>query len=158
LSAQPPEENVSFRPVAEVAVILASLREIDLSWIADEIENVIRRGKFHPAPRSEGTVRRGETIPITPYDEYEQLRITIRTLRNYFVEVPDLWIGTKILRELLGDSQVTVSIMPPDSDEPVLSPASRPDLARFDLNQLLRQAWPDGPDAYDRDTGSIERP
>lgn len=154
MSSPPPDEHITFGPTDEVNFFLKALRASELGWIADEVELTIRAGKTAPKEIMEVGIRgrrRTTESATSPYDADEQLCILIRTLRNYFVEPPKLWAEVQLqLPRSANTPNLTLSVVPPESEQPVsLFPESlTPDQST--LSGLLREAWPYGPDSYDR--------
>lgn len=155
MSSPPPDEQISFGPTDEVNFFLNTLRNSQLGWIADEIELTIRGGKTASKEIIESGSRGGRRTTesaTVPYDPKEQLCILVRTIRNYFVEPPRLLEAIHLLLpKLAGSPTLTLSVVPPESDQPL--PLFPVDLARDQLimNSLLREAWPFGNQAYHLD-------
>jgi hypothetical protein len=155
LSSPPPDEHISFSPTDEVKFFLEALRASQLGWIADEVELTVRAGKTAPKEIIEVSTRgrrRTTESGTSPYNAEEQLCILIRTIRNYFVEPPKLWAEVQSqLPRLAKSPNLTLSIVPSESEQPV--PLFPENLAgdQSTLNALLREAWPYGVDSYDRD-------
>lgn len=139
----------SFEPTEDVVVLLTSLRQAELAWIAEEIENTIRNG--HSVIRkSQGTQSKSNGHNIVPFDADEQLRITLRAIQRYMVEIHKIWYWTQDdLRETLENPQLQISIAYLGSQEPihVFDQSIEMHLARLD--ELLRRAWPNGAESYD---------
>ncbi len=137
----------NFQPTEDVIFILSSLRLAELSWIAEEIETGIRNG--HLVAR----VHRGEDQDehiLVPFDADEQLRIALRTIQRYTIEMHKAWLWTKEkLRETLEDPNLQIAITYLGSDEslPLFHHDFESHLAHLD--ELLRRAWPNGTETYD---------
>src|SRR5581483_12299779 len=87
------QHNLSFLPVQQVTVILDTLRKIELSWIADEIETAIQRGRLITKEYAEAKGRKPKQGYTTiPFQEDEQLDIALKTIRTYFVVLNDAWV------------------------------------------------------------------
>ena len=147
------EERFAFEPTEEVAEFLVVLRESNLVWIAEEIEVNILEGKAASKRVIEpgSPARKGKfELATIPYTEAEQLCILLRTIRNYLVEPPKLWSNIQAeLPRLIKQVDLRIMIMPPESHAQ-LELFSQYD-EQSNLNELLREAWPYGPDAYDSD-------
>lgn len=136
----------TFRPNDEVSPILQTLREAELGWIAEEIELSIRRGKLKEITYSEqGTRRTRKTgYKTVPYDDHEQLELTLKTLKNYFIVLYDISaIVEEELPELLGDSRLNIQINDPDTDEPLQTFMTGYTEQRLRLEILIREALSD---------------
>lgn len=135
--------QTTFRPTEEVSSILQTLRTLELDWIAEEIEAAIRSGKLKEITYSEQGRRRTRKTgyKTVPYEDDEQLRLSLKTLYNYFIVLYDVWAKTQDeLPELLGDSQLHIEIRNPDNDE-VLVPFSDDYVReRLRVEGLLREA------------------
>lgn len=155
MSSPPPDEHITFGPTDEVNFFLKTLADSELGWIADEVELAIRAGKTASKEIMEVGIRgrrRTTESATSPYDPEEQLCILIRTLRNYFVEPPKLWAEVQLkLPRSANRPNLSLSVVPPESEQPI--PLFPENLAgdQSALNALLRQAWPYGVDSYDRD-------
>ncbi len=98
----------SFQPTEDVVAILSSLRQAGLSWIAEEIETTIRNGHSVTKTRQ---VADYDEHKIIPFDKDEQLRITLRTIQRYMVELHKAWFWARDdLRETLENPNLQISI------------------------------------------------
>lgn len=139
----------SFEPTDDVVALLSSLRQAGIAWIAEEIENTIRNGNA-VAKNSPATQRKSNGHRIVPFAADEQLKITLRTVQRYTVEIYKIWQWTQAdLRETLDDPNLQLSISYLGGQEPIhlFDQSFEIHLAR--LGELLRRAWPAGAEAYD---------
>ena len=156
MSSAPPDEHLTFGPTDEVGFFLAELRGSGQGWIADEVELTIRSGRTAPkevtkAGGGSGQSRKTES-GTSPYGAEEQLCIILRTIRNYFVEPPKLWAEVKReLPRLTNTTDLTISVVPPESEQPILLFPEDLTADQSTLNNLLRKAWPYGAASYDLD-------
>lgn len=82
----------------KVSKVLRTLQNSNLRWISEEIESRIQTGKDGEA-----------------YDANERRKITVQTLRNYYVTLPKMWRGTQEeLSRLLKDPELKVLLIRPD--------------------------------------------
>ena len=154
MSSLPPEEQ-RFGPTDDVNSQLEVLRSSGYVWIAEEIELIIRGGrptaKEITEPGARGQRRKVESA-TAPYDPDEQLCIVLRTIRNYFVEPQKFWVElTTQLQRVTGDNNLKITVAPPEGEQSVLSLIDTFSHEQSALNDLLRKAWPHGPESYDRD-------
>jgi hypothetical protein len=139
----------SFEPTEDVGVLLASLRQAGLAWIADEIEEVIRNG-FSVVKQSQSAQDKNNGHRVMPFDADEQLRITLRAIQRYTVELHKIWHWTQDdLRETLENPNLQVSIAYLGSQESIhlFNQDFETHLAKLD--ELLRRAWPGSAESYD---------
>jgi hypothetical protein len=81
---------------AEVKVILETLRDLRLDWIADEIEETVRAGKTVEKEYVElGGRSKKRASATAPYEEAEEEQICLITLATYFIDLSELWEKTK---------------------------------------------------------------
>jgi hypothetical protein len=141
---------------SDVEEINATLREHRLGWIADEVEMTIARGKpiTKDSPhRRPDSSRPRETMVVALSDEEEE-EVLIGVLRNYLVGVEDIWNSAQqTFADQVsagGQAPVDLSLTEAASDRsvPLFEGDSEPH--RRKLDQLLRRAWPRGPDDYER--------
>ncbi|MEY2494673.1 MAG: hypothetical protein QOJ45_1165 [Verrucomicrobiota bacterium] len=135
----------------DVERINATLREQRLGWIADEIEMTIARGKPITKDSPRGKPKETMVVPLSPEEEEEVL---IRVLRNYLVEVEDIWRSAEatFAEEVSehGNAPIALSITEAASDRSVPLFDVETEMPRRKLDELLRQAWPGGPEDYPR--------
>jgi len=118
-----------------------------LSWIAEEIETTIHNG--HSVTRTP-EVSDYDEHKIIPFDKDEQLRITLRTIQRYMVELHKAWFWARDdLRETLENPNLQISIAYLGSDEPLHLFNHDFETHLIKLDELLRRAWPSGTEPYD---------
>lgn len=127
-----------FVPSESTLEFLSDVVKLGFGWIAAEIYTVIRHGRTEEWDPN-GVAR--------PYDEFEQDRIIIQTLQNYFVVLNKAWNEARdTVRELLD-----VDLSPTEwgyEQDSRMFPSSSPE-ALSRLDDALRKAWPRGPEPYD---------
>lgn len=143
----------SFEPSDEVHFLLDALRQAGLAWIADEIEGTLRNGQLVARePKQLGDSVSGHDV--TPYNAQEQLRITIRAIQRYTVEMQKIWHWThNTLQESLADQNIHVTLSYLGGQNPLPLFTQSMEQSLFRLDTLLRRAWPDGLEAYDLGEG-----
>jgi len=135
----------SFEPTEDVTALLASLRQAGLAWIADEIEGVIRNGYSVQATHDKHNGHR-----VAPFDADEQLRIALRAIQRYTVELHKLWHWAQDdLRETLENPNLQVSVAYLGSQESIHLFDQDFEMHLAKLDELLRRAWPGGVETYD---------
>lgn len=139
-------EQTTFRPSDEVSSILQTLREVELEWMAEEIEGTIRGGRLKEITYSEQGKRRSRKTgyKTDPYDSHEQLELALRTLRNYFIVLYDVWAKVQEeLPEQLDSPQLHIQVNDPDTDEPLQPFITGYEEQRLRLEKLIREALSD---------------
>lgn len=130
----------------DVQKLMVSLRRLDLDWIAEEVESVLQEGKsidksdepgIEPASETRGSV-------VVDYSEEEQLRITLRTLQEYFVTLHKCWAEAEAnVQEATSETtgqRVEVSAATAESGSPLQMFDDDYGDAVASLNELLSQA------------------
>ena len=116
---------------------------MSLDWIAEEIEAAIRGGKLKEITYSEQGKRRTRKTgyKTVPYDDQEQMGLSLKTLYNYFIVLYDVWAeALDKLPEVLKEPQLHVEIRDPDTDE-VMMPFTDDYMGqRSRLEGILREA------------------
>lgn len=128
-----------FRPASEVSLILSTLRNSPVSWMADEIEATIQRGKVVEKEYIEIRGRKpsvgSETVPLT---SDEQLQIALETIKNYFVVLYDAWIQAQNeLPQLLTDRSLQITIAEGDESVSVRPFSDQYEQERSRLDELI---------------------
>ncbi len=109
------------------------IRELDLAWLDEELDEIISAGRLQPKEIKEGRKKSFSGIEQIAYTEDEQLDIIISALRNYFVVLPKVEADAiSTLFENLKISKVAFT-------EIDMSPFSLVDGNTQKLNSLLNQ-------------------
>lgn len=139
----------SFEPTEEVVALLASLRHAGMAWIADEIESTIRNG-YSVVRKPQTTRDKNNEHSVMPFNANEQLRITLRVIQRYTVELHKIWHWTQAdLRETLENPSLQVSIAYLGGQESIHLFDRDFEMHLTRLDDLLRKAWPGGAESYD---------
>lgn len=64
------------------------IRELNLEWLDEEIEEILTTGKLQQKEIFEGQRRTNRGIEQVSFSEKEQLETIISALKNYFVNLP----------------------------------------------------------------------
>jgi hypothetical protein len=64
------------------------IRELNLEWLDEEIEEILTTGKLQQKEIFEGQKRKNRGIEQVSFSEKEQLEIIISAIKNYFVTLP----------------------------------------------------------------------
>ncbi len=84
------------------------IRELDLQWLDEELEEIILSGKLQQKDIFESNRKTSKGIEQIAYTENEQLDIIISALKNYFITLPIVQSNTeKSLKESLKISKIT---------------------------------------------------
>ena len=105
----------------DVAKILSTLRDLNFSWIAEEIEGAIHSGKSIkkeiPEIYGRKTKKTSMTVPLTGE---EQLILCLETIKAYFVELSDVWEKARInIQQTEKLSNIGIQISEIESKEPI---------------------------------------
>ena len=100
----------------QVIQLLSTLRESNLSWIAEEINEAIDQGKSILKEKREIQDRQGvylrkndlETISLSPEEE---MSLMLRSLNNYLIELPNIQLDSlNMLKKDLESDNLSISI------------------------------------------------
>jgi|SRR5208283_3888420 len=106
----------------DVTELLSTLRDLNLPWIAEEIEEAIHSGKSikKEIPEIYGGRKTKKASMIVPLSGEEQLILCFETIKAYFVDLSDIWekaIENIQQTEKLATAGVQISEI--DSKEPI---------------------------------------
>jgi hypothetical protein len=141
------DNQTEFTLNENVRTIMATLRRVDLAWIANEIEEAVL----------EDWLSVQEPIELDPtFADWKesgatreprgqgQETVALLVLRNYFLDLFDVWKEAEAqLREAIGDKRLHVELAPPGAGQPVV--AFQPDYekASSELRRILGQFLPE---------------
>lgn len=105
----------------DVAEILSTLRDLNFTWIAEEIEEAIQSGKSIkkeiPEIYGRKTKKASMTVPLTGE---EQIVLCLETIKAYFVDLSDVWEKARAnIQQTEKLANVGIQISAIDSKEPI---------------------------------------
>ena len=73
---------------ADALAILKTLRQSELDWMADEIEDAVESGKMVYMREIEPYLKAaGEAFAVVPIPESEELEVCLNAIKTYFVDL-----------------------------------------------------------------------